>query len=81
MNMPEEQPVDSKAITKAKRHRGLLEWIVDRDGHEFLVDIERSYFKDKFNMVGLKEQMMSELYMANDYETDKRFKLILRHLY
>ena len=30
-----------KIIKKGKRYHGLLEWILDRDGHEFLVDVDR----------------------------------------
>jgi len=44
-----------KVIKKGKRFKGLLEWILDRDGHEFLCEVDRSYLRDKFNIIGLKE--------------------------
>lgn len=31
----------------------MLEWILDRDGHEFLIQVDRSFIKDKFNLTGL----------------------------
>lgn len=48
------QDHDSKAKVKAKRYPGLMEWILDREGHEFLVDIDRSYLKDKANLAAIK---------------------------
>ena len=44
-----------KIIKKGKRYSGLLEWILDRDGHELLCEVDRAYLRDKFNMIGLKE--------------------------
>ena len=44
-----------KIIKKGKRYKGLLEWILDRDGHELLCEVDRGYLRDKFNMIGLKE--------------------------
>jgi hypothetical protein len=44
-----------KIIKKGKRYSGLLEWILDRDGHEFMCEVDRGYFRDKFNVIGLKE--------------------------
>jgi hypothetical protein len=43
-----------KIIKKGKRYNGLLEWVLDRDGHEFLVDIDRSFIRDSTNLIGLK---------------------------
>ena len=43
-----------KIIKKGKRFAGLLEWILDRDGHEFLCEVDRSFLKDKSNLIGLK---------------------------
>ena len=40
------EPVNPKKI-KWKRHRGLIEWICDREGHEFLIDIDRAFIRDK----------------------------------
>ena len=36
----------SKKKTKAKSYRGLLEWVLEQEGHEFLVDIDRSFIKN-----------------------------------
>jgi hypothetical protein len=47
----------SKRKVKAKRFRGLLEWVMEQEGHEFLVDIDRSFIKNKLNLVGLKEKL------------------------
>ena len=56
----------------------MLEWILDRDGHEFLVDIDRAYLKDKSNLIGIKEQLLEEL---NIKDGDTQFKYYIRHLY
>ena len=45
-------PVNPKKL-KAKRFKGLLEWICDRDGHEFLVEVDRAYIRDPVNHIGL----------------------------
>ena len=62
-----QEPVNPKKI-KWKRHKGLLEWICDRDGHEFLVDIERSFIRNKFNLIGIKEKLFEELNIECDKE-------------
>ena len=36
-----------KIIKKGKRYKGLLEWILDRDGHELLCEVDRGYLRDK----------------------------------
>lgn len=46
------EPVNPNKV-KAKRYKGLLEWICDREGHEFLVEIERNWLKDPLNLIGL----------------------------
>ena len=48
-----------KIIKTGKRFKGLLEWILDRDGHEYLIDVDRAYLRDKINFIGLKEQFMN----------------------
>jgi len=53
-------PVNPKKI-KAKRYRGLIEWICDREGHEFLIDVDRSYIRNKLNHYGVKEKFFEEL--------------------
>jgi hypothetical protein len=42
-----------KKKIKAKRYKGLLEWVLDQEGHEFLVEIDRAYLKNKMNLEGL----------------------------
>ena len=44
-----------KIIKKGKRYNGLLEWILDRDGHEFLCDVDRAFLRDNTNLIGLKK--------------------------
>lgn len=46
-NIDNDEDVDpSKRKTKAKRFKGLLEWVLDQEGHEFLVDIDRAFIKN-----------------------------------
>jgi len=52
----------------------MLEWILDRDGHEFLIQVDRAFIKDKFNLSGLKEKFQKELSTKDDEVFDKRFK-------
>lgn len=72
------QDFDSKAKVKAKRYPGLLEWILDREGHEFLVGVDRAFLKDKGNLVHVKETF--EEYQAKQL-TDNQFWQYVRHLY
>ena len=44
----------------------MLEWILDREGHEFLIPVDRAYIKDKFNLTGLKEKFINELNAKDD---------------
>ena len=48
-------PTNPKKI-KAKRYKGLLEWICDREGHEFLVEVDRSYIRNPMNHTGLMKK-------------------------
>ena len=43
------------------KFNGLLEWIVQQDGHEFLVEVNRSFIKDKLNLIGIREQLCRDL--------------------
>lgn len=45
-----------KQKVKAKRFKGLLEWILDRDGNEYLAEVDRAFLKDSQNLAGVKEQ-------------------------
>ena len=51
---------------KAKRFKGMLEWILERDGHEFLVAVDRSFIRDEANLVGLAEKMSDDLNMPKE---------------
>lgn len=62
---------DSKAKTPAKRYNGLIEWILDREGHDFLVDIDRAYLKDKSNFTWLGKKLVEELNLKEDQNLDK----------
>ena len=61
----------SKKKTKAKRFNGLLEWVLDQEGHEFLVDIDRAFIQNKQNLSGLKEKLQAEMNVKED-ELDDR---------
>ena len=43
------------------KFNGLLEWIVQQDGHEFLVEVDRAFIKDKLNLIGIREQLCRDL--------------------
>ena len=74
-------PTNPKKI-KAKRYKGLLEWICDREGHEFLVEIDRSYIRNPMNHTGLMKKFFEELNIQVDKSQQKsRFDLYLKHLY
>jgi len=47
----------TKKKVKPKRFRGLLEWVLEQEGHEFLVDVDRSFIKNKQNLVGLYDKL------------------------
>ena len=51
-----------------KRHRfnGLLEGILERDGHEFMIDVDREYIRDQFNHVGLMDKFMGDLNLSSE---------------
>ena len=46
---------------KAKRYRGMLEWILDRDGHEFLVAVDRNFIRDESNLIGFADKLSEDL--------------------
>ena len=48
-------------IKKGKRYKGLLEWICDREGHEFMIEVDRSYIRNSFNQIGLMKKFYEEL--------------------
>jgi len=58
---------------KAKRYNGLLEWITEREGHDFLVQIERSFSRDKFNLIGLYRRFLDELNVKEESLSEKQF--------
>jgi hypothetical protein len=43
---------------KNHQFNGLLEWILEREGHDFLIDVDREYIRDAFNHTGLMEKFM-----------------------
>ena len=53
-------PQNPKKI-RAKRYKGLLEWICDREGHEFLVEVDRAYIRNPINHIGLMKKFYGEL--------------------
>ena len=67
---------------KGKRYKGLLEWICDREGHEFLVEVDRAYIRDPMNTLGLPEKFYEELNISVDKANSaRRFDQYLKHLY
>ena len=68
---------DMPKRTKAKRYNGLLEWITEREGHEFLVPIDRGFLKDKLNLIGIKEKFIDEMSLPNDKSGEKQFNTLL----
>ena len=72
-DMDEEIDINNpkKIIKQGKKYAGLLEWILDRDGHEFLVQVDREFLRDKLNFIGLKEQFMTQLNIPKEKLTDK----------
>ena len=74
-------PANPKKI-KPKRYKGLLEWICDREGHEFLIEVDRPYIRDPMNHIGLMDKFYNELNIQVDKSQRKsRFELYLKHLY
>ena len=67
-NEPNQDEEDDplKRAVKPKRFKGLLEWVMEQEGHDFLVEIDRSYIKNKENLIGLKEKLREELNMKDD---------------
>lgn len=65
----------------AKKFKGLMEWILDRDGHDFLVQVDRSFIRDEDNLVNLIDRLADELHLSKETLKKGRFSLFLRHLY
>lgn len=60
----------------------MLEWILDRDGHEFLVPVDRSFIRNEENLYGLLERIHKEMNLPKDVLIKQgRFQLYIRHLY
>jgi hypothetical protein len=59
----------------------LLEWIVDREGHEFLVEVDRRFIKDKSNWEGLREKFIEDLNIPRENLSLSQFKLYIDHLH
>ena len=79
--LAEEEEDPLKKIQKAKRFKGLLEWVVDQEGHNYMCEVDRSFIKNKENLIGLKEKMKEELQSKDNTIDDKQFNLYIRHLY
>jgi casein kinase II subunit beta len=50
-----------------------MQWYLALEDHEFLVDVERNFIKDKFNLINLRETCGSTSLMDK-----KRFKESLK---
>jgi hypothetical protein len=44
---------------------------LNREGHEFLVAVDREYIIDKFNHYGLREKFMKELNTSQENLSEK----------
>ena len=51
---------------RARRFKGMLEWILDREGHEFLVHVDRSFIRNEENLFGLLERINKEMNISKD---------------
>ena len=71
---------DSKKV-KNKKYKGIMEWILDREGHEFLVQIDRNFLRDEENLHDLIDKLSEELQISKSTLKKGRFSLYLRHLY
>jgi len=68
----EEEESDSvKKVVRAKRFNGLLEWVLDQESHEYLVDVDREFIKNKENLIGLKEKLQDELNLKDEKLDDR----------
>jgi hypothetical protein len=45
--------------SKAPELHSWVEWFCSFKGHEYLVEVEKSYIQDEFNLIGLKKQFKS----------------------
>ena len=67
---------------KAKKYKGMLEWILDREGHDFLVAVDRNWMRNEENLHGLVDKVVEELNIPKEILIKQgRFSLYLRHLY
>jgi hypothetical protein len=56
LNDEDENPdEESKQKTKAKEYNGLLEWILEQEGHEYMCEVDRQFIKEKANLIGIQE--------------------------
>lgn len=58
-----------------------MEWVLDQEGHDYLVDVDRAFIKNKENLVGLKEKIQDELNMKEEQLDDSQFTQYIKHLY
>jgi len=77
----DEETDPTKKKVKPKRFKGLLEWVLEQEGHEFMVDVDRSFIKNKQNLEGLKEKLQKETSSKEESLDDRTFNMYIRHLY
>lgn len=61
----EVDPQNPKKL-RARRYKGMLEWILDREGHEFLVQVDRSFIRNEENLFGLMDRINKEMSISKD---------------
>ena len=61
-----DEEFQKQKIVKNHRFNGLLEWILEREGHDYLVEVDREYIRDHFNHHGLMEKFMHDLSLTDE---------------
>jgi hypothetical protein len=54
---------------------------LDREGHEFLVHVDRNFIKDQRELYGLHKILKEELSNSNESLKKSKFNMYLKHLY
>ncbi len=74
------QTADPKEQMREKRVNGLLEWIMDGNGFECLVQVDRKFLASQSNFYGLRSQIIRNLNKDPKQYSEKYFALIIKHL-
>ena len=69
--MIEQDDGRDKLKAKAKKFNGLLEWILQQEGHEYLCEVDRKFIINKDNLIGIKEKMREDLNLKPEQLDDR----------